>query len=93
MARCKRRPNIFTTTVPASPATGILKLPSDTVAFVLRCRTPVGISIAIAGSPNETFSLGAGETYSEENLGLDGELALELSAASEVTLEVWSWAG
>ena len=91
MARCKRTPNIFTLSVPASPATATLKLPTDTVAFVLRPRTPVGFTIALEGTEVEYFSIGAAETYTEENLSLEGPLHLVLSAASAVTVEVWSW--
>lgn len=91
MARCKRRPNIRTVAVPASPSNVILELPSDTVAFVLRPRTAVGIQIRVASAGEAYFSLAASETYTEEDLKLDRPLELILSAASAVTVEVWSW--
>lgn len=93
MARCKRVPSIETHTVPAAPDTYTLHLGRDTVAFILRMRTPVGMTIGLGDTPVEVFSLGAAETYSEENLGLEDELVLVLSAASEAVVEVWSWAG
>lgn len=91
VARCKRRPNIRAVAVPASPATVSLEFPSDTVAFILRPRTAVGVQIRVASSGEAYFSLGAAETYSEEDLKLDEPLELLLSAASAVTVEVWQW--
>lgn len=90
MARCKVAPEIRNYDLAADPATTPITFDADTVAFVLRCRTPVGLKIRLAGK-GDYFSLGAGETYSEEGLKLEDSLALEVSAASAAVLEVWSW--
>lgn len=93
MARCKKFPRISTVNVPASPDTVELVLTRATVAFLVRPRTAIGVSIALTESPGNTFSLGAAETYAEENLMLDEDLVLLVSAASAVVLEVWAWEG
>jgi len=90
---CKRRPFIRTYAVPASPAYVEISLPITTAAFLLRPRTAVGLTIAIAGSPAEYFSLGAAETYTDEDLALQDPLVLRVAGASAATLEVWSWEG
>lgn len=91
MARCRRLPQIRNLDIPAAPLTATIELDRDTVAFVLRCRTPVGVTLAIEGNPLDVFSLAAGETYSEEGMKLDAALRLVVSAASAVIMEVWLW--
>lgn len=93
--KCKRRPIIRSYDVPASPASATIWFSRDTVAFVIRPRTPVGFTISIGDSVSPTgfFSIGAAEAYSEEDMQLAEGFALTLAAASGVVVEVWTWEG
>ena len=93
MATCKKRPRITTLAVTAGGLPERLTFPTSTAAFLIRPRTAVGVTIRLDPASSDYFSLGAGETYAEEDLRLEDALALWIDAASDVVVEVWSWDG
>lgn len=94
MSRCARIPYLRIYTVPADPAEVEIDLPADLVTFVIRPRTAVGMKLRLDPAAIAYFSIDAGESLSVDNLKIDEEpVKLLLSAASEITVELFGWRG